>query len=214
METQKLKRRKTVYYSSAKILTLAQKSDSIYAPKENNLRPDMKDIKYSSAANFLQFCRDERVETMAITWDDLDREFGNTDTESHQAMTISELSEDLCRSILLGKGELEDMRLNFLISYHEILNECYNRDSLEINRIKETDINTFLEGKPVLSYEEVMQKLPMWLRDHNEAFLPQNADKLPPHRVWDHKIELIPGKEPPYNRNRPLSVPELKVVRK
>ncbi|KAI1000181.1 hypothetical protein K3495_g8017 [Podosphaera aphanis] len=68
---------------SAKILTLVQKSDSIYAPKENNLKPDMKDIKYSSAANFLQFCRD-----------DLDREFGITDTESHQAMIISGPSED------------------------------------------------------------------------------------------------------------------------
>ncbi|KAI0991388.1 hypothetical protein K3495_g16799, partial [Podosphaera aphanis] len=104
--------------------------------------------------------------------------------------------------------------VNFPISYHDFLNEFYNRDSMKIYRIKETDINKFLEKKPVLSPEEVMHKLPMWLRDHNEAFLPQIADKLPPHRVWDHKIELIPGKEPPYNKNRPLSVPELKVVRK
>ncbi|KAI1001018.1 hypothetical protein K3495_g7179 [Podosphaera aphanis] len=44
----------------------------------------------------------------------------------------------------------------------------------------------------------------------NKAFLPQLANELPAHRVWDHKIEIIPGGEPPYDKNRPLSSPELK----
>ncbi|RAL63669.1 hypothetical protein DID88_003712 [Monilinia fructigena] len=37
---------------------------------------------------------------------------------------------------------------------------------------------------------------------------------FPPRRAWDHKIELMPGKEPPYFKNRPLSPLELEVVRK
>jgi hypothetical protein len=56
--------------------------------------------------------------------------------------------------------------------------------------------------------------LPAWLVDLKTAFLPKRAEELAPHRTWDHKIELLPGKEPPYFRNRPLSPAELKVVRK
>ena len=46
------------------------------------------------------------------------------------------------------------------------------------------------------------------------AFLVRDADKLPPRRSWDHKIDLIPGKEPPYQKNRPFSQQELQVIRK
>src|SRR5215813_6310080 len=71
-----------------------------------------------------------------------------------------------------------------------------------------------MTGKPEMTEKDIRDKLPDWLRDLSEAFLPQLADKLPPHRSWDHKIEIIPGKEPPYQKNRPLSPQELKVVRK
>jgi hypothetical protein len=56
--------------------------------------------------------------------------------------------------------------------------------------------------------------LPSWLVELKTVFLPRLADELPPHYAWDHKIELIPGKDPPYLRNRPMSPAELKVVRK
>ena len=71
-----------------------------------------------------------------------------------------------------------------------------------------------MKGKPTMSKEDILRKLPFWLNDLNEAFLPQLADQIPPHRSWDHKIELMPGKEPRYSKNRPLSSQELQVVRK
>ncbi|KAE8852541.1 hypothetical protein PTNB29_10442 [Pyrenophora teres f. teres] len=46
------------------------------------------------------------------------------------------------------------------------------------------------------------------------AFLPEEANKLPPRRLWDHAIDIKPGHEPPYEKNRPLSLKELLVVRK
>ncbi|EFQ90765.1 hypothetical protein PTT_12574, partial [Pyrenophora teres f. teres 0-1] len=46
------------------------------------------------------------------------------------------------------------------------------------------------------------------------AFLPEEANKLPPRRPWDHAIDIKPGHEPPYEKNRPLSPKELLVVRK
>ncbi|KAI1003324.1 hypothetical protein K3495_g4882 [Podosphaera aphanis] len=87
-------------------------------------------------------------------------------------------------------------------------------DSLLLNRVSETDIDKFLAGKPEVTKDEILGRLPNWLQDMNEAFLPQLANAPPPHRVWDHKIKIISGGEPPYNKNRPLSSPELKVVRK
>ncbi|KAI1006979.1 hypothetical protein K3495_g1240 [Podosphaera aphanis] len=106
------------------------------------------------------------------------------------------------------------MRSYFPKSCHELINECYNPDRLEIHRISEGDIDKFLEGKPTLSSEEIIQRLPLWLREVSDASLPQKVDLLPPNRVWDHKIELFPGKEPSNNKNHPLSVPELKFVRR
>ena len=44
--------------------------------------------------------------------------------------------------------------------------------------------------------------------------MPYLANELPPRRAWIHKIELLPGKEPPSFKNRPLSPSELRVVRK
>ena len=71
-----------------------------------------------------------------------------------------------------------------------------------------------MKGKLELTEIEIIAKLPEWLRDLYDAFLPQPASVLSPHRSWDHKIELVPGKEPPYFKNRPMSPQELKVIRK
>ncbi|KAI1003906.1 hypothetical protein K3495_g4304 [Podosphaera aphanis] len=85
---------------------------------------------------------------------------------------------------------------------------------MTLDRISEEDASRLLEGKPILSRGEIVKLLPSWIQDLSDAFLPQATDSLPPHRVWDHKIELHPGKESPYFMNRPLSVQELKVIRK
>ncbi|KAI1005881.1 hypothetical protein K3495_g2339 [Podosphaera aphanis] len=85
------------------------------------------------------------------------------------------------------------------------VNKCDDYNQTNLNRITEEDISKLLKGNPILSRADIIQKLPLWLRDLSEAFLPQEADKLPPNRVWDHKIELVPGKEPAYYINRPLS---------
>ncbi|KAK1916918.1 hypothetical protein P3342_004473 [Pyrenophora teres f. teres] len=64
------------------------------------------------------------------------------------------------------------------------------------------------------SSSEIIAKLPDWLKDMYVAFLPEEANKLPPRRLWDHAIDIKPGHEPPYEKNRPLSLKELLVVRK
>ncbi|KAI1004440.1 hypothetical protein K3495_g3770 [Podosphaera aphanis] len=85
------------------------------------------------------------------------------------------------------------------------VHKCDEYKQTNLKRITEEDISKFWNGKAILSRVAIIQELPRWLRDHSEAFLPHEADKLPPNRVWDHKAELVRGKEPPYRKNRPLS---------
>lgn len=58
-----------------------------------------------------------------------------------------------------------------------------------------------MKGKEPLSKEDIRKKLPEEYHDFIDVFMPQEADELPPHRPFDHKIELKPGTEPPYQRD-------------
>ena len=46
-----------------------------------------------------------------------------------------------------------------------------------------------------------------------EAFLLAEADKLPPYRQYDYKIEMIPGAPIPFSRSRLVSLMELTVIK-
>jgi hypothetical protein len=83
-----------------------------------------------------------------------------------------------------------------------------------LEKITEVDIEKFLTVKPDPSIPELKSKLPEYLHDFIKAFLSQNARKLASRRPWDHKIELQPGKDPSYQKTRPISSEELKCVRK
>ena len=73
------------------------------------------------------------------------------------------------------------------------------------------DIQKALEPK---TFIDPRTKLP----EHYHEFLPvfdqREADKLPPHRDCDHKIELLPGKTAPAGPLYNMSEDELKVLRK
>ncbi|RAL60401.1 hypothetical protein DID88_000176 [Monilinia fructigena] len=97
------------------------------------------------------------------------------------------------------------------------LHRIITNDPIQLRRgIVEDDIEKFMEktDRPVPPTTEIQSKLPSWLRDLFTGFLPSLANELPPRRSWDHKIEIMPGKEPPYNKGRPMSPAELQVVRK
>ena len=182
-------------------------------------RPDMSQIRVCSAVNFVQFCKDPSAKAMRVTWDELDRitaedKAGKYKRARDKTMPVPlpDLTEEAFRDLLLGIGDRRTIRESFDSSYHDFIDNCF--DALHLQRISEADIDKFLAGKPELTDDDILRKLPSWLHDLKEAFFPKLADELPPHRSWDHKIELMPGKEPPYYKNRPLSSQELKVVRK
>jgi hypothetical protein len=147
---------------------------------------------------------------MKITWGELD---SLTEKETKPTtFALPDLPDDTFRSILMGNGETEQLCNLFPREFHGFLDEC--RAPLQLRRLSEADIEKFMQGKPDLQKEDLLKLLPHWLSDLYEAFLPRLANELPPYRAWDHKIELMPGKDPPYQKNRPFSQPELRVIRK
>jgi transposase InsO family protein len=169
----------------------------------------MTDIKILNATGFVQFCKDPDIKAARLSWDELDTAIARRPVQ-HGLPTG--MSDTEFMDVLSGRGDWRTTRSRFHEQYHDFIDECYH--PVRLNRLADKDIDKFLVGKPQLAREEVIQKLPDWLRDLDDAFLPELANKLPPHRSWDHKIELESGKEPPYLKNRPLSSQELKVVRK
>ncbi|KAF7579479.1 hypothetical protein PtrM4_037190 [Pyrenophora tritici-repentis] len=123
-----------------------------------------------------------------VTWNELDRAFANAQT----------------KELDIPKRAFE--------SLHDFVDECFS--PLHLHRLSEEDIEKYLRIKPELTTQEIIAKLPDWLKDMYVAFLPGEANKLPPRRLWDHVIDIKPGHEPPYEKNRPLSPKELLVVRK
>ncbi|KAM4067544.1 reverse transcriptase (RNA-dependent DNA polymerase) [Hirsutella rhossiliensis] len=89
----------------------------------------------------------------------------------------------------------KEARQLFPNELHDFVDECYSPARLA--KITDADIEKFMKGKPERTADDVLKKLPIWLRDLYDVFLPKLADKLPPQRSWDHKIELLTGKEPP-----------------
>lgn len=177
---------------------------------------DLSKIQMTGAASFVHYCRNPSTKAMRITWDELDRALeGNHDAAGISSAAVPDeyfTSAALRIQSAFSHRHLDEIKSRFPADFHSFLDECFHPARLA--KITDADIEKFIEGKPVRSAADIVSKLPVWLRDMHDAFLPSLADELPPHRPWDHKIELMPGKEPPYQKNRPFSPAELRVVRK
>ena len=61
--------------------------------------------------------------------------------------------------------------------------------------------------------EDQLKNIPWQYRDYQSVFNGQYADELPPHRSFDHAIDMVEGKEPPWGPIYALSEKELEVLR-
>lgn len=120
-------------------------------------------------------------------------------------LEVPDLTEESFRRILEGDYTMAQAKKAFTTGFHNFLTANLNHSHHLRRKILDSDIDKFMKGKPSLSRDDSLKRLPEEFHHHAEHFLPKNADQLPPHRPWDHKIELIPGKEPPYHKNRPLT---------
>jgi hypothetical protein len=174
---------------------------------ENQDRPDLSDIKILTATSFLQFCRTPGVKAMRLSQDEPE-----LNTDPLTTTTLPDLPEERFEAVLKGQGDITLAKEAFPESMSPFINECFHPHLLR--KVTEADIEKFMTGKAERTEEDILRRLPDWLHDLHDTFLPRLANELPPRRSWDHKIELMPGKNPPYFKNRPLSQQELRVVRK
>jgi hypothetical protein len=96
--------------------------------------------------------------------------------------------------------------------YHDFHDEL--NCPIHLRKITQADVSKFITVKPDLTPAEIKAKLPAYFHDLTKAFLPQNARILPLKRLWNHKIELLPEKKPPYHKTRLISPTELIYIRK
>lgn len=128
-------------------------------------------------------------------------------------------SNDAPRAVRKAKGEFDIAFINAREFYRLARNPSYSAGLVYLkgdvnfklcaattNAIRPEDYNKFHQGKPPLSREELLAKLPTFLHSRVEAFMKQNADDLPDHNEEDHRIEILEGKEPPFARSyRPMA---------
>jgi RNase H-like domain found in reverse transcriptase/Reverse transcriptase (RNA-dependent DNA polymerase)/Retroviral aspartyl protease len=88
---------------------------------------------------------------------------------------------------------------------------CTTASNLYLNGASIEDIRKALQPKIII---DPTTKLPKHYHEFLPVFDQQEADKLPPHRECDHKIELLPGKLPPAGPLYSMSEDELLVLRK
>jgi len=81
----------------------------------------------------------------------------------------------------------------------------------EIFAVTMKDIEQALAPK---TFIDPATKLPQQYHDFLDVFSRKEADTLPKHRPYDHRIELEPGKVPPYGPLYGMSQNELQVLRK
>ena len=81
----------------------------------------------------------------------------------------------------------------------------------ELFAVSMEDIEKALAPK---TYTDPATKLPKQYHDFLDVFSRKEADTLPEHRLYDHRIELEPGKTPPYGPLYGMSQNELKVLKK
>jgi predicted aspartyl protease len=87
---------------------------------------------------------------------------------------------------------------------------AYQRRKYHMFSVTLEDINKALAPKPAA---DPLDKLPPEFHDFADVFSPKEADKLPPHRLYDHDIKLQEGKIPPFGPLYPMSRDELKVLK-
>jgi hypothetical protein len=190
-------------------------------PQEDLTRPNLDDIRCVRAVNFTQFCKQKGVRVMRLHMAELvemvnqEENKQSLDALPTGLLEMPQLTEESFRRIVEGDYTLEEAERVFPSYMHRFLQENLktNPESL-CRKILDSDVDKFMKIKPSLSKEDIKQLLPREFWDSLDAFLPKKAEELPPHRPWDHKIELTPGKQPPHFRNRPLSPAELKCVKK
>ena len=82
-------------------------------------------------------------------------------------------------------------------------------ESLQLAALKAEDLQKFMSK----SHTDPKDKLPAHYSKYLDVFSRDQADELPPHRVQDHAIDLVPNQQPPFKRGYKMSQDELSAIK-
>lgn len=175
-----------------------------------DLPVDGQNIRLLNAPNFMFLTRQKGVRVMRTTMAELEKA-----SQSRKNIRIPRLSEDMFKQLLAGQGRIERWKNLLPEECHDFIDYCYN-SPVSLRKISDEDAQKFFDkaDRAPLTPEEIKARIPEYYHDLLHVALPQEADVLPPHRSYDHKIEVIPGNQLPYSKSRPMSPTELRVVKR
>jgi hypothetical protein len=84
---------------------------------------------------------------------------------------------------------------------------AYARRGCRLYQVTLEEVNEELARRELSEKSE--PKLPEELKGFQDVFSPKEAEKLPPHRDYDHEIKLVEGKKPPFGPLYPMSQAQL-----
>jgi hypothetical protein len=166
------------------------------------------DIKLIGAAPFAHLAKQKDVQVTKISLRALSLYSQPREEDFRQ---LDALTEADFKAVLSTPIE-DSFKKRFPPTFQAFIED--HQEKFFLNRVTQEDIDIFLKGKPKPSPEEIKKKLPIEYHEFIDVFSPKEADALPPHRPFDHKIDLKPGTQPPYFRNRPMSPRELEAIKK
>lgn len=159
----------------------AQPHRALPAPRvaRRTERIDGADIKkLLNAPNFALLCRQKGVAVMSTTFGELEQAMKEVPYTE-----LPDLPDGFFRDLFHRSGDAGDYRARLPAVFHSFVDEVW-RDGPTMRRITEEDARKFFDksNKPSLTADEIKARLPPEYRDLFEAFLPREADTLPPHR--------------------------------
>jgi hypothetical protein len=89
---------------------------------------------------------------------------------------------------------------------------AYSRRGLTVYQVTLDQVETAIEEAATPAVPAV--ELPVELKDYGDVFSPKEAEKLPPHRPYDHDIKLKDGQTPPWGPLYPMSRVQLETLKK
>ena len=73
-------------------------------------------------------------------------------------------------------------------------------------------ISLATDDSPEVALQKVWEVIPQDYWQYAKAFTERQSAQLPPHRSYDHKIDLLPGQQPPWGPIYALSKEELRTL--
>ena len=186
-------------------------------PQQEQL--NLHDIKMLDAAAFAFVCKQQGATVMRVTMEELERaaERGSDccPAECGSECCLTDLPDDFFKSLLQRNGTADQFKARLPVDFHSFVDDLW-ADGMINRRITEDDAQKFFKKAdlPEVTADDAKRRLPAEYRDLFQAFLSTDANTLPPHRSYDHKIEVVPGGKLPCARNRPLSPMELRVLKR